>query len=192
VTNSKVKIIRNKIARSAAFGITIFNSQAEIRDNILEDNVLDSIFVTHVDGQPSEVQIIGNTISGTKPDNQGRFGRGIEIVLSRAVIANNTISNNAQFGIIAFGAGGGEGEPPLEIRDNTIAENGLWGVALLFEEDFGIASKAVLTGNTISKNAGVGVVAFESSTVLAVNNRVTDQSRQLCRGRRRWRWLCVR
>jgi hypothetical protein len=175
VTNSEVKIIRNKIARSAAFGITIFNSQAEIRDNILEDNVLDSIFVTHVDGQPSEVQIIGNTISGTKPDNQGRFGRGIEIVLSRAVIANNTISNNAQFGIIAFGAGGGEGEPPLEIRDNTIAENGLWGVALLFEEDFGIASKAVLTGNTISKNAGVGVVAFESSTVLAVNNRVTDQ-----------------
>jgi hypothetical protein len=175
VVNSEVKIIKNKIARSAAFGIILFASTAEIRDNVLEDNVLDSIALLDVDGQPSEAVIVGNTITGTKPNAEGRFGRGIEIVLSKAVIAKNTISNNAQFGIIAFGAGGGEGEPPLEIRDNTIAENGLWGVALLFEEDFGIVSKAVIIGNTISSNAGVGVVAFEGSTVLAVNNLVTSQ-----------------
>jgi hypothetical protein len=175
VVNSEVKILKNKIARSAAFGIILFASTAEIRENVLEDNVLDSIILIDVDGQPSDAVIVGNTIMGTKPDEQGRFGRGIEIILSRAVIANNTISQNAQFGIAAFGSGGEEGAPPLEIRDNTISENGLWGVALFFEEDFGLPSKAVLIGNTISGNAGVGVVAFEGSTALAVNNRVTGQ-----------------
>ncbi len=175
VTDSEVKIIKNRIARSEAFGITLFASTAEIRENILEDNVLDSIILVDIDGQPSDAVIVGNTIIGTKPDEQNRFGRGIEIILSRAVIINNTISQNAQFGIVAFGSGGEEGTPPLEIRDNTISENGLWGVALFFDEDFGLPSKAVLVGNTISGNSGVGVVAFDGSTVLAVDNRVVDQ-----------------
>lgn len=174
VVDSEVKIIKNKIARSAAFGIVLFASKAEIHENMLEDNVLDSIALFDVDGQPSEATIMGNTITRTKPDGQGRFGRGIEIVLSRAVIANNTISQNAQFGIIMFGAGGEEGAPPVEIRNNIISENGLWGVALLFEDDFGLPSKAVLVGNTISSNAGTGVVAFEGSEVLAVDNRVAS------------------
>lgn len=175
VTNSEVKIIKNTIARSEAFGIILFASSAEIRENVLEDNALDSIILIDIDGQPSEAVIVDNTITGTKPDAQNRFGRGIEIILSRAVIANNTISQNAQFGIIMFGAGGEEGTPPVEIRNNIISENGLWGVALLFDEDFGLPSKALLIGNTISGNAGVGVVAFEGSTVLAVDNRVVDQ-----------------
>lgn len=174
VANSEVKIIKNKIARSEAFGITLFASTAEIRENVLEDNVLDSIILIDIDGLPSEAVIVGNTIIGTKPDDQNRFGRGIEIILSRAVIANNTISQNAQFGIAAFGSGGEEGTPPLEIRNNTISENGLWGIALFFEEDFGLPSKAVLVGNTISGNSGAGVVAFDGSTVLAVDNRVVD------------------
>ncbi len=175
VVRSEVKIVKNTIARSEAFGIILFASTAEIRDNVLEDNVLDSIALFDIDGEPSEAQIIGNTITGTKPNAEGRFGRGIEIVLSKAVIANNTISKNAQFGIITFGAGGEEGAPPVEIRDNIISENGLWGIALLFEDDFGLPSKALLIGNTISGNSGVGVVAFDGSTVLAVNNHVTGQ-----------------
>ncbi len=175
VVSSEVKIIKNKIARSAAFGIILFAAKGEIRENVLEDNVISSIVVNHIEGDPSHVEIVGNTITGTKPDAQGRFGRGIEVILSRAVIANNTISKNAQFGIISFGAGGSEGEPPMEIRENTIAENGLWGVVLIFESDFGIPSKAVLTGNTITGNLGAGIRAGDQTVLQAAKNRVVNQ-----------------
>lgn len=175
VVNSEVKIIKNKIARSAAFGIILFASKAEIRENILEENVISNIFVNHIEGEPSRVQIIGNTISSARPDAQGRFGRGIEVVLSQAVIANNTIRQNAQIGVITFGAGGGQDEPPVEIRENTIQENGLWGVVLVVESDFGIPSKAVLVGNTITGNLGAGVYVLEQSELQASKNRVADQ-----------------
>lgn len=174
VVSSEVKIVKNKIARSAAFGIILFAAKAEIRENLLEDNVISAIFVNHIDGEPSDVQIVGNTITGTKPEAQGRFGRGIEVVLSQAVIANNTISKNAQIAIALFGAGGGEGAPPIEIRENTISENGLWGVALLYEEEFGIETKVVLTGNTVVGNAGAGVRAAAQTELTATKNRVAD------------------
>lgn len=175
VVRSEVKILKNRIARSEAFGIILFASKADIRENVLEDNAISSILVNHIEGEPSNVEIVGNTITGTKPNAEGRFGRGVEVVLSQAVIANNTISKNAQFGIAAFGAGGGEGDPPLEIRENTIDENGLWGVVLFFESDFGIPSKAVLTGNTISSNLGAGIRVDAQTVIQATKNRVVAQ-----------------
>jgi parallel beta-helix repeat protein len=114
-------------------------------------------------GNTVQATISNNQITGAKPSGDA-LGYGILAVGdSRVTAENNTISQNAGFGVYLW-------ERTVSmIRQNTISDN----------ENFGVyvrgSASVPLEDNTIARNRTEGIRTIESSKVTILNNRITGQ-----------------
>jgi parallel beta-helix repeat protein len=137
---------------------------ASVESSVVADNGL-GIVVVGVQG----VSVTGNTVSG----HHGRNKSGIVVGdTSSATIADNRLEGNSR-GILSGGATG------VVIRDNTVVGTGP-GPGVAADGIVCLGSSAVardactVTGNTVRRCAGSGIVAQLVAGVQVANNTVED------------------
>jgi parallel beta-helix repeat protein len=167
-----VILIRN-ISNVTIRGFTIQNGRRGIsteratglliENNIIKQNLRQGVLFN----TKSEGKILNNEISENLVDTDRALGRGINITDSQAVIAGNTIAKNAQAGIAVFFS-------KVEVSNNQINENGLWGVFLSHNPETFDASEGTVTGNTIRGNLGIGLFLVGSVNFTVSKNVINS------------------
>lgn len=112
-------------------------------------------------GAGTSVTLEDTDVLDTAPLPDGTFGRGIDATDGPALTVTRCIvQGNAEFGLIAYGAGTSVQIADTEILDTAPTPAGTLGTGLQ------VAYGAVLTGSgcTLSGNAGVGAYAFGAGT----------------------------
>jgi parallel beta-helix repeat protein len=147
---------RRGISTERATGIIIEN-------NIIKNNLRQGVLLNI----KSEGKILNNQIIENVPDADGALGRGVNLVDSQAVISGNNISKNAQIGVAVFFS-------KVEITNNQINENGLWGILLSHNPDTFDPAEGTVTGNTINGNIGIGLLIVGNTEFEISKNQVTN------------------
>ena len=152
--------------RNGNWGVDINDStSSSVSDCVIRENK-----VVGIGCKNSKVELNNNLITDTVP-LKGAFGRGTQAISSNIVFNNNTISNNAEMGIITFNTQGsinncivGNNKSTglnmldgsnIDVTDSVFDQNGLTGIFMF--ESTGTVTKSSLTFN---KFRGIG---FESS-----------------------------
>lgn len=149
---SQARIRRNTVTDNG-YGISLFDSagrisQATIEGNTIERNGEEGVFVAG----SSEAEIISNRIIDNKPDAEGRFGDGIEVVDNgKATIRNNTITGNARLGVGLWD------HVRAILQGNTITKNKSHGVNIGYSGASGETVQAEFWDNVINDNGGCGL-----------------------------------
>jgi parallel beta-helix repeat protein len=102
ILNSRNVTVRGMKIINSRRGLSAENSTAlTIAENSFENNWRQAILLGR-----SEAQITGNQIRGTQPDRDGYHGQGINLFdQAKAVIMDNTITDNGDCGIRLYDAG---------------------------------------------------------------------------------------
>jgi len=152
----------NEVCGNTNDGISLWTSTASVTDNAISDSVSGGIVV----GEESTVDLIGNTITGTRPDPDGSFGSGIHVQQnSTATIRGNTTESNDLHGLCAF-------DSTLIVEENTIRENAGRGAYLSTVE------AEPITKNRIEGNGAEGLFVAQSgrsgSPIVVRSNEIAE------------------
>lgn len=168
VLNSKdIKVYGNNIYKNKKYGIRATESEAEIKSNLLKENI-EGIRIVH-----SRCLIDSNSI-----ETNSKFGINISTCDS-IVVKNNLIKNNKSHGILC------KYSHSVKIERNTLSDNknGIYARNSSGEIMYNVISgnsrygiycrtnsKFLIKNNTIVKNRFSGVFAIEGAEVNLVNN----------------------
>jgi parallel beta-helix repeat protein len=150
-------------------GLGVAVADARVEDNRVEGND-HGIIASSVDG----VTITGNTVVGHRA--RGRSGIAVGDETTRAVVARNRLEDNLR-GIINAGAAG------VEIRENVVTGTGPGAAFGAGDGGDGIVCRGlkgvlpdacVVSGNTVSRCAGSGIVAALVAGVRIVDNTIEE------------------
>jgi len=156
-----------------------------VANNTVQENTINGILIE----DSSEVSVTENQIINNKPDGDGKFGIGINIIKSKVDILNNTILGNSREGIAiqdnsqarikenqilntkldAEDWGGGVAilrNSTAEIRNNTISNNESEGIAI-------DGSVATISDNTIERNVYQDILVHSSKVTIS-NNTINE------------------
>jgi len=169
---SSPTIIKNCLennSSSAGGGIFLSNSNAIIKDNIIQNNsVTPAFWPSSSDGGGIYVgygaplvsnNIIYNNFAYTNIMETGATGGGIYIFRSDAIIENNLLSNNTSYSVSGYTTGGIEAysytndEYMPKIRNNTITDNLGSGLVII--------RRAVIINNICTMNSRNGLAVYQ-------------------------------
>jgi parallel beta-helix repeat protein len=146
--------IRGNTVTDNGFGISLFDyegraSKAVIENNNIMRNSEEGIFM----GDSSEAEIINNRITDNKPNAEGKFGDGIEVIDNgQATIHNNIITGNARLGLGLWD------NARVIVVGNTISENMADGVNIGYEGYHNEIIQAEFIENVINYNNECGII----------------------------------
>jgi parallel beta-helix repeat protein len=149
---------RRGVSTERATGIVVEN-------NVITKNLRQGVLLN----TKSEGKILNNQIMENLSDADGALGRGVNVVDSQAVISGNAIAKNAQAGIAVFFS-------KVEITNNQINENGLWGIFLSHNPDTADAAEGTVSGNKLNGNGGIGIFLVGLVTFEITKNEITNTS----------------
>ena len=177
VTDQKPAILIEKSQKITVQGLQIVKSRRGVQaddttglvlaDNSFKDNLRQGVFL-----QRAEATLTGNLIQKTQPDQDGAHGQGVNLVDSKVVIKENTISENARLGIWA------QGSSTVTIQKNTLSDNGGSGsasesVAAIYLLTTTTGSPtATIEENTLNNNRDHGILLAGSAEATIANNGI--------------------
>ncbi|HEX6739906.1 MAG TPA: right-handed parallel beta-helix repeat-containing protein [Vicinamibacteria bacterium] len=174
-----IRLINNTFSGNAGVGLYIHRGlgvgvfEATVQANVVENND-QGIVASGVDG----VTIAGNRVRGHV--NRARSGIALGEGTRRAAVVANELEGNFR-GIIAAGA------TQVEIRDNRVTGTGLAAAPATGDDGDGIVCRGLravlpdacaITGNTVRRSAGSGIVAQLVSGVQIRDNTVEESGQR--------------
>jgi parallel beta-helix repeat protein len=145
-------------------GISVeYSEQISVSDNIVEGNTEMGIGCYNVTGA-----ILRNEVRDTRPDGQGKFGRGIEVQDSEQVsVSDNIVEGNTYDGIFfAYSSGTISGN---EVRDTKPDGQGEFGRGISAQDSEQIS----VSDNIVEGNHDMGI-CFHNVTGAILRNEVRD------------------
>jgi parallel beta-helix repeat protein len=134
-----------------------------VTNNSFQNNLRQAVLLE----QQTEIQMTNNLFQNTHSDKDGKQGDGVYMLDTKAVLKGNTISGNANYGVVAAGASAQSGST-VTIEQNTISGNSYLGIGL-----YG-TSTATIDGNTIAGNVEEGIYLGNTAHAQIANNQITS------------------
>jgi parallel beta-helix repeat protein len=174
-TNARATIQRNTISDNNSCGVYVVGAAvATIEDNTINRNTAVGICASDT----TDLTIAKNRIIDTRPDAQGKWGRGIQLLKnSRATIRDNTISGNAEIGVTLGQA------VQATIQGNTITDNTGHGILVGYTDVANETTRAEIASNTVQNNRNCGIRADSDKdiTITGQGNTIWGNANgQLC------------
>jgi len=168
ISHNHISDIRDtRFGRTDGIGIFIFQSQADVSDNVVERYGFAGIVADGDDRADTFAHIDGNTIRGQGPGGASEVQIGIRLDETSADVEDNSISGNIGNGANSEGDGIVVEFAQVSIRDNTLKHNDT-GV------HFGPGDGGELRSNEIHNSVHNGIELFSTVGATIVENESSD------------------
>jgi parallel beta-helix repeat protein len=171
----EVRFVRSTFADNAGVGLYIHRALGvTVADATVEDNVVSGNEQGIVASGVQGVTIRRNRVSGHR--GRGRSAIALGDDTTRALVAENVLEGNYR-GIVSAGA------TDVDIRANTITGTGTGADLATSEDGDGIvcrglkgllANACTVSGNTVRRQAGSGIVSQLVSAIAIAGNRIEE------------------
>lgn len=154
--NSGIFVIENEIRNSTLCAADVKSSNEISKNIVFDSNILVNHAGLDVERNATNVTIRNNIVRESRT-----FGIAIKRNSSKVFVYNNTVTNNTLSGIWMHPNHKRDGAFPrtIEIDNNTIRGNGIWGI------EMGGVGNVEISNNSIEKNGKDGSIIENSNNV---------------------------
>ncbi len=149
-------------------GLYTSGSDLEVTNNIFDSNKRTGVFFNSAD----DVLFQGNEVTNTLPDDQGNFGRGVDVLDSSNIdVSQNDIEANAECGIVYIRSTGQIVEN--EVYDTVADADNKFGEGITVQE----STDVDVSYNIVDGNTTIGIYFHDSSGEIYENEIRNTQLR---------------